>query len=70
MTHLIKISKYNRDIVAAVAAECCVPARFYTIENNDELLLVELKTCFPEQIWYLGIHVGMEIAGKIFQPAK
>jgi hypothetical protein len=69
MTHLLKIAKSKRDIVAAAAAECSVPVRFFTIENNEDLLQVEFTTSLPNELWYLGLSVGMKISQAIFDNA-
>jgi hypothetical protein len=53
-TTLIKIDKREKDAVAKVCALMDQHVGFYTIEPNDDLLLVEIHTNNPAITYFIG----------------
>lgn len=63
-TTLIKIPKAERDIIERKLMDCRYSPVFYTIENNDGLLLCEIDSDDPAILWHLGKMCGQAIIHK------
>lgn len=60
-TTLVKIASKDRDAVAKVCAINDLHVRFYTFEENEDLILVEIYCTTPSIMFYLGRQVEIEL---------
>jgi hypothetical protein len=58
---IVKIDKENKDRLARLAADCHIGVTFYTIENNDLLILAEIDTSNGQILFGLGKMLGHDI---------
>lgn len=57
---LVKIAKSEKDALSFVCGLGETPVIFYTIEENDEMLLAEIR-CMDSSLFYLGRMMAVRI---------
>lgn len=55
---LVKIDKKQKNTIARALVEMNVEANFYTIENNDLMLQLEIQIPNMEVMWHIAKHIG------------
>ncbi len=53
-TAFVKIDKKDRDLVSCVCIECAIKVSFYTVEENEQILLTEFTVDDYGQLFIIG----------------
>jgi hypothetical protein len=56
-----KIYKTDRDAIARICAEWSIQAEFFTVESNENLLLLQIPISDPGTAFLLGKYAGHSI---------
>jgi hypothetical protein len=62
-----RVQAEHKDMISKLCIERDIPYQFYTIENDEAFLQLELTLNDDNTLWFIGMAYGMAIYDEIYK---